>query len=185
MLMLMLILMLMLNKSVISYSLPTVDIGKFVKIKMQSYNKWFDGCFLYVYLLVGVFASWQHPGLLMDWCRLMTVRPHGDFIVLPHWEIRLPAPRPEFPLSWHADLSGSNKYQLAKSLFWLCWDWNPRPSARQVCTFPIRPPRQIYFNADVFKHLCIKCQIYRKDGHDSLTMIFRLMFSTITFFLFI
>ena len=42
-----------------------------------------------------------------QWGRLMTVYTHGDFIVLPHWNTRLPAPWPanvlshSVALSWH------------------------------------------------------------------------------------
>ena len=40
--------------------------------------------------------------------RLVTVCTHGDLIVLPHWEIRLPAPWSDIPLS-HIILSWVNK----------------------------------------------------------------------------
>ena len=33
------------------------------------------------------------------WHQLVTVCTHGDFIVLPHWDIRAPAPCPTIPLS--------------------------------------------------------------------------------------
>ena len=41
----------------------------------------------YIYIIFN--TSWQHR---QDWYRLVTMHTHGDFIVLPHWVMRLPAP---------------------------------------------------------------------------------------------
>ena len=45
------------------------------------------------------FAPWQHPRSYQNGYQLVTGCPHGDFIVLPLWKIRPPAPLPDIPLS--------------------------------------------------------------------------------------
>ena len=54
---------------------------------------------LHDYLVCLGFTSWQHlrSYQVEDW--LVTVRTHGDFISLPHWETRPPGPGPHIPLS--------------------------------------------------------------------------------------
>ena len=37
-----------------------------------------------------LFTSYQHLRSHQDWYRLVTVLPHGDFIVLSHWDTRPP-----------------------------------------------------------------------------------------------
>ena len=73
-------------------------------------------------------TSKQHLRLYQDGYRVVTVRIHDDFIVLPHWETRPPAPWPDITLSCHWANSilimpstwlGSDKYQFDKSLIWL------------------------------------------------------------------
>ena len=45
------------------------------------------------------FRSWQHLRSYSVRYRLVTLHTYGDYIVLPHWEIRLLAPWPNIPLS--------------------------------------------------------------------------------------
>ena len=40
------------------------------------------------------FTSWKHIRSHQNEYKLVTVCTQGDFILLPHWEIRLPAPCP-------------------------------------------------------------------------------------------
>ena len=42
---------------------------------------------------------WREGGDEGERYRLVTVRTHGDFIMLPHWNTRLPTPWPAIPLS--------------------------------------------------------------------------------------
>ena len=68
----------------------------------------------------------------------MTVCTHGNFIVLPNWQIRLLAPWPDIPLTnseWTSPCPillmpsawlGSDKYQFYKSLIWLDRESNSR-----------------------------------------------------------
>ena len=44
-------------------------------------------------------TSWQHGRSHQYGDRLVTVRPNGDFIVLSHWEFRLPSTSPNIPFS--------------------------------------------------------------------------------------
>ena len=43
-------------------------------------------------ILYCCFTSYQHLSSYPDGYRLVTVRTYGNFIVLPHWETRSPAP---------------------------------------------------------------------------------------------
>ena len=55
---------------------------------------WMQVC-LYLYRLVACwnFTYWQHQeGSYQDRYQLVTVRTHDDYIVLPHWEMKPPAP---------------------------------------------------------------------------------------------
>ena len=47
------------------------------------------------------FMTWQNQRSYQDVYRLLPVGTHGDFIVLPHWNIRPQAPWPNITLSWH------------------------------------------------------------------------------------
>ena len=51
------------------------------------------------WLVVGSFMSLQDQRSSQDGHQLVTARSHGDFIMLTHWEIRLPAPCPDIPPS--------------------------------------------------------------------------------------
>ena len=109
---------------------------------------------LYSAVLLGLFVcccfmSYQHLSSYQDGYWVMTVcthsYSHSYVIVLFHWETRTPAPWPNIPhihvifiqaaptsscplvVSSSAKL-GSDKYTFDKSLLWLVWDSNSRPS---------------------------------------------------------
>ena len=47
------------------------------------------------------FKSWQHLRSHQDGHRFVTSSPHGEFMGLPHWETRPPAPWPNYSIpSW-------------------------------------------------------------------------------------
>ena len=55
----------------------------------------------HTWVLLQTTENWLVVGVLRP-CHiegLVTVQRHGDFILLPHYEVRLPSPRPDMPLS--------------------------------------------------------------------------------------
>ena len=100
------------------------------------------------------FASFQYLRSYQDGYWLVTVRTHGDFIVLAHWEIRPPTRWPDIPLSHYPDSEitsicttllmqstrlGSDKYQIYKPLVWLDREPNSPSPAREARALPVLP----------------------------------------------
>ena len=85
---------------------------------------------------------------------LLSVRTRGDFIVLNHWDTRLPQSWPNVPhcpdivlsspcpypvnAEHQAKLVSSEMCQYDKYLVWLGWDSNSRSSTLEVWPLPIR-----------------------------------------------
>ena len=64
---------------------------------------------------------------------------------------------------------GRDKYQFVKSLVWLDPGSNPRSSAREACTLPIRPPRPVscmkwvfFLNVDTSLFVCCGLPSYQQ-----------------------
>ena len=77
---------------------------------------------------------------LLLFYRLVTVRTHGDLIVLPHWGTRLPAPWLAIPFSLiipyliliMQSLARKRQVSISKSLVWLDpWGSNPAISQNE------------------------------------------------------
>ena len=89
-------------------------------------------------LFVVIFTSWQHLRSYQDGYWVVTVHTHGNFILLPHWDSKLPASWPDFTVShiiltlsltshWPFQIMASTKLgkvkcKLCKVLVWLIWD---------------------------------------------------------------
>ena len=79
---------------------------------------WFVGCWS--------FMSWQHLRSYHGRHRFIAMHSHGDFIVLPHCEARLPAPWSDIPLI-HINptslcpiiIMRKSKVSISKSFVWL------------------------------------------------------------------
>ena len=88
----------------------------------------------------------------------MTAHAHVEFIVLPHWEIRPPAPETDIPpkshypdteLTSHSPMIlipsaklGSDEYLFDTSLVLLKQDQNSRSLTQEARALPIRPRRR-------------------------------------------
>ena len=123
----------------------------------DTHRPWLDGCCS--------FRSWQHLRSYEVGYRLVTVRSHGDFTVLPYWDTW-----PQLPIWSHypntdpgkagwrvlsypvlcANLImlsirlGSNKSQFCKSLIWLSHIFYSWPSTWEACALPIRRTHPVY-----------------------------------------
>ena len=100
--------------------------------------------------------SLQHVRWYQDEFRLVTVRTHGNLIMLSHWKFRPPKSWPRYPdtvlsspcpiLLMPSTRQGSKKYKLYKSLVSLDGEPNSGSPACKAYVLPIRPLGSEYSN---------------------------------------
>ena len=102
-------------------------------------------CSFIVLIISFIITQWQMiSGMRYRWVTVLT---RGDFIVSPHWEIRLLTPSHNIPQSYYPDTVLTSpcsilltlnvkldnvKYQFYTSLVWLGWELNSWPSTQET-----------------------------------------------------